>query len=512
MPRFSSITFVTASIPSSDFLNHNEVIGNSAFDILAIKVVPSIVGSTTEVQVYERDTFLTADLLYSSNPFVATGFDPIQKDAGGVITEALRGFVAPYEDQDSTGEFHIKLINNDSQAKTYTVTLVYEVVAATSVVNIDDLGDVVITAVATGEVLKWDGANWINNTLAEAGIAATGHVHSAADITTGLLAIARGGTGVGTAQAAFDALSPVTTLGDVIFRDASNNVRLAGNTTTAKQFLSQTGTGAVSAAPVWAAIDVADITGGNVKNTGTPGVEQVAVWTDSTTIKGDSNLFWDAFTLTVTGALSVSGSLNAGVITCDAPLNIQAPGSIILDAGATNTGTIVLAGLTGERTYTFPDGDVTFTAGTMIVNTGTPVNNQLAIWTDATTIEGVTNLTWDGSDLILTGDLGIGGAPEASAGFELDSTTKAVLVSRLTTAERDALTGVNGMIIYNATLDQMHGRVAGAWVNLGVGSGGFVDVSGTPVAGQLAEWVDADTIKGVDLDESESTSVALVLS
>jgi len=73
------------------------------------------------------------------------------------------------------------------------------------------------------------------------------------------LAIARGGTGAGTAVAAFDALSPVTTLGDIIFRDASNNVRLAGNITTTKQFLTQTGTGSVSAAPVWAAILSGDL-------------------------------------------------------------------------------------------------------------------------------------------------------------------------------------------------------------------------------------------------------------
>jgi hypothetical protein len=36
---------------------------------------------------------------------------------------------------------------------------------------------------------------------------------------------------------------------------------LAGNTTTAKQYLSQTGTGAVSAVPAWAAIIQADVTG-----------------------------------------------------------------------------------------------------------------------------------------------------------------------------------------------------------------------------------------------------------
>lgn len=45
-------------------------------------------------------------------------------------------------------------------------------------------------------------------------------------LITGTLPIANGGTGQVAKTAAFDALSPLTTRGDVIFRDASNNVRL----------------------------------------------------------------------------------------------------------------------------------------------------------------------------------------------------------------------------------------------------------------------------------------------
>lgn len=39
------------------------------------------------------------------------------------------------------------------------------------------------------------------------------------------------------------------------------------------------------------------------------------------------------------------------------------------------------------------------TGGGNVSNTGTPANNQLAIWTDATTIEGVSNLTYNGTTL-----------------------------------------------------------------------------------------------------------------
>lgn len=50
------------------------------------------------------------------------------------------------------------------------------------------------------------------------------------------------------------------TLGDILYSSATNTLsKLAGNTTTKKQFLSQTGTGSASTAPSWAAIVSTDI-------------------------------------------------------------------------------------------------------------------------------------------------------------------------------------------------------------------------------------------------------------
>jgi len=46
-----------------------------------------------------------------------------------------------------------------------------------------DHSDVTITAITSGELPKWNGSAWINNTLAEAGISATGHTHLEANIT-----------------------------------------------------------------------------------------------------------------------------------------------------------------------------------------------------------------------------------------------------------------------------------------------------------------------------------------
>jgi hypothetical protein len=72
---------------------------------------------------------------------------------------------------------------------------------------------------------------------------------------SGAVSGALGATNGGTGQSAY-------ALGDILYSDATNSVtRLAGNTTTTKKFLGQTGTGSASAAPVWQQPAATDITG-----------------------------------------------------------------------------------------------------------------------------------------------------------------------------------------------------------------------------------------------------------
>jgi hypothetical protein len=66
-----------------------------------------------------------------------------------------------------------------------------------------------------------------------------------------------------------------------------------------------------------------------------------------------------------------------------------------------------------------------------------------------------------------SGSVGIGtAAPNASAILDLTSTTRALLIPRMTTTQRDALTAVNGMLIYNSTLNKFQGYEGGAWASL----------------------------------------------
>lgn len=67
----------------------------------------------------------------------------------------------------------------------------------------------------------------------------------------------------------------------------------------------------------------------------------------------------------------------------------------------------------------------------------------------------------------------IGGTPlsddtltNSSVAFEIKSTTRAAVEARMTTTQRDALTAINGMTIYNTTTDKFQGYAGGAWVDL----------------------------------------------
>jgi len=64
-----------------------------------------------------------------------------------------------------------------------------------------------------------------------------------------------------------------------------------------------------------------------------------------------------------------------------------------------------------------------------------------------------------------SGNIGIGTTtPATSALIDLTSTTGTLLLPRMTTDQRDALTGLDGMIIYNTTTNAFNFYENGAWV------------------------------------------------
>ena len=136
------------------------------------------------------------------------------------------------------------------------------------------------------------------------------------------LGIVSGGTGASTALGAFNALSPMTTLGDIIYGGTSGSgTRLPGSTSSTIAFLSQTGTGTVSAAPAW------------TTSTGTGSV----VLSASPSLTGTTSIA----TLNLTNALGV---IYGGTGTTTS----TGTGSVVLSASPTLTGTISCAAITSS--------------------------------------------------------------------------------------------------------------------------------------------------------------------
>jgi hypothetical protein len=140
------------------------------------------------------------------------------------------------------------------------------------------------------------------------------------------LPVIDGGTGGSTATAGFNNLSPMTTLGDMIYGGTSGTgTRLAGGTTATTMVLTQTGGGTASTAPAWAVQNYAGVFG-----TGTDG----AVTLDgSTTYNGFSSLAGSVYTLTRDVQAS-SLTINNGVTLKTANYRVFCTGTI------TNNGTI----------------------------------------------------------------------------------------------------------------------------------------------------------------------------
>lgn len=157
------------------------------------------------------------------------------------------------------------------------------------------------------------------------------------------LPILNGGTGQTTASTAFNALSPITTLGDLIYGSATNtNSRLAGNTTATKNFLVQTGTGTVSAAPSWGSIAAADVPTLNQNTTGS-----AATLTTGRTIAITGDLAYTSPSFNGSASVTAAGTLatvnlNVGSFT-NATLTVNGKGLIT----AASSGTAPVTSVTG---------------------------------------------------------------------------------------------------------------------------------------------------------------------
>jgi hypothetical protein len=295
------------------------------------------------------------------------------------------------------------------------------------------------------------------------------------------LSIANGGTGQATAAAAFNALSPLTTLGDLLYASAANtSSRLAGNTTAAKQYLVQTGTGTVSAAPTWAAIAAADVPTLNQSTTG-----NAATATAATNLAGGllgSVPYQSAVGATVllagntvnarrfliqTGTGTVSAAPAWGAIVAgDLP--------VFVASGASHAiGAVPDPGVTAGTTR-FLREDATWTAPTFTTAWGS-ITGTLSSQTDL-------NTALAGKQATLT----IGNFTEAtSAVLTITGGTGSVIGSGLSVAVKQAATGQSGYLS-NTDWNTFNGKQSALTLPLSIGQGGTGQTTASPAFNALS--------------------------
>lgn len=162
--------------------------------------------------------------------------------------------------------------------------------------------------------------------------------------------------------------NPMTTLGDIIYENVTPTAaRLAGNITTTKQYLSQTGNGAVSAAPAWAQIALADLATFSSATLAT-------ALTDET---GTGVVMFDTSPKLLTSLLDTNGNTLLGVTATGSAVNWltladQATGvnPSLTASGETNVGINLITKGTGGVVIT---SSATATQST--INSGLVVNN-----------------------------------------------------------------------------------------------------------------------------------------
>ena len=324
---------------------------------------------------------------------------------------------------------------------------------------------------------------------------------------TGSISIANGGTGQTTASAAFNALSPLTTLGDTLYGGASGaGTRLAGNTTAAKQFLTQTGTGSVSAAPAWGALASGDIPNNAANTTGTAANITATSNSTLTTLSALS-----LPTSQLTGSISIANG-GTGQTTAATAFNALSPMTTLGDTiygGTSGAGTRLAGNTTATRQFLAQTGTGTVSAapawGALV--SGDIPNNAANTSGTAANVTATTNATITTlSALALPASQLTGTLPIAHGGTNSTTTlnnNRVMVSSAGAIVEAAALT--NGQLLI--------GSSAAAPVAANITQGTTQGVTITNGAGSIALDTVQDirssaspTFSGLNLNSTVSTS------
>jgi hypothetical protein len=177
MARGITATGTTGSVTASGGTLAVNITGlPNYFVITKIKIQPSGGSGPYKVEVFQKDTIGSTDLMGKWNAVAGNLYDPMDNSTGSPAEGNASAFVVVYEDADGTGELHLKFTNNDTSDRTYAYTIVYEEtwvfdsgrIASAQKVHL--LGTTNATSPTTGTLIV-DGGAGIANALWVGGIA-----------------------------------------------------------------------------------------------------------------------------------------------------------------------------------------------------------------------------------------------------------------------------------------------------------------------------------------------------
>jgi hypothetical protein len=299
--------------------------------------------------------------------------------------------------------------------------------------------------------------------------------------------------------------NPMTTLGDTLYGGASGvATRLAGNTTTTKQFLSSTGNGSAAAAPSWSVVTKSDVGLANVENTA------LSTWAGSTNITTLGTIAtgtWNATIITVAKGGTGVGTLT-GVIIGNGTSNMSAVAGTasqllrrnsgntayefftpdyVNQAGARTAISLTVTGSSGAATYNNTTGVLnvpTYTLAGLGGVGGTGTANKIAYFSAASTLTSDTDLHWDATNNRL-GILATSPAQTLHVAGTMRLTgstgTGTTLMARDANGDVSAVTVSTGLALSNNVL---------------TATGGTSGIAGTIAVGQVAFGTASNTVGG----------------
>lgn len=201
--------------------------------------------------------------------------------------------------------------------------------------------------------------------------------------------------------------------------------------------------------------------------------------------------------LSMPGIFNVSPSTLTGSGTFNVTLNSQAQNTFL--AAPSNA-----SGVPTFRTLTPSDLSV---AGGL---SGTSSAGRVAFYSGTSTLTGDANLTWDNSDKSLS----LGGSGVSSSLLTLNSTTRGILIPRMTTTQKNAIVApATGLLVYDLTLGAFNVYNGSAWVSVGgglpAGSNGQIQFNNNNVFGASSNlfWDNTNNRLGINASSIANLNV-----